>query len=265
MLYLVGTPIGNLKDITGRALETLAAVDYIACEDTRHSGMMLNHYGIKKPLISYYKHREQESSERILGLLKEGKNVAIISDAGMPCISDPGSVLVAKAREEGCEICVIPGPSAVVSAVTLAGISGGFVFLEFLAEKTKDRKAQLEPFINSPLPLVMYCSPHDLDKTLNYLSETLGDRKLQIVKEITKIYEGVEITTLAIGTQRDKKGEYVLIVEGKDNKFCTDLSVEDQLIELMGSGLCKKDAIKKVAEQRKVKKDDIYKIAINIK
>ncbi len=265
MLYIVGTPIGNLKDITERALSTLSAVDYIACEDTRHSGLMLSIYGIKKPLISYHKHREQESAQRIIQLLKEGKNVALISDAGMPCISDPGSTLVVKAREEGIEICVIPGPSAVISAMSLAGISGGFVFLEFLAEKQKDRRAQLAPYKESPLPIVIYCSPHDLDKNIVFLAEELGDRKLTIVKEITKIHEGVEITTLKEGSNKDKKGEYVLIIEGKLKTVDTQTPVEERLRQLINEGYSKKEATKTVAEERKVKKDDIYKIAINIK
>lgn len=264
MLYLVGTPIGNLSDITERALKTLEEVDYIACEDTRHSGLMLNRFGIKKPLIAYYKHKEQEASQKILSLLKQGKNIALISDAGMPVISDPGSVIVKAAREENCEICIIPGPSAVVSAASLAGISGGFVFLEFLAEKTKDRVNQLAPFIDSPIPLIIYCSPHDIDKNITFLYEQLGERKLTIVKEITKIFESVEETMLSQGTQKDKKGEYVLIVEGKIKKVNLDISPKERLIDLIESGLTKKEAIKKVAEERGVMKDEIYKIAIKL-
>lgn len=265
MLYLVGTPIGNIKDITERALLTLNAVDYIACEDTRHSGLLLSRYGIKKPLISYYKHKEQEGAERIMGLLQEGKTVALISDAGMPCISDPGSILINKVREKGIKIEMIPGPSAVVSAVSLVGISSGFVFVGFLSDKNKDRKKQLEPYIGSPLPLVFYCSPHDLERTVSYLLESLGDRKLYIVKEITKIYESVEITTLSAGTQKDIKGEYVLIIEGHKTILRTDITITEHLESFIEKGMDKREAIKRVAEERGIKREEVYKTAIKLK
>ncbi len=267
MLYIVGTPIGNLKDISSRALETLGAVDFIACEDTRHSRILLDRYGIKKPLISYYKHKERESAEKILLILNENKSVALITDAGMPCVSDPGSVLINRARESGIDICVIPGPTAVSAAVSLAGLCGGFVFLGFLAEKLKDKKAQLAPFVCSPLPIVLYSAPHDMEKTAAFLYQELGERKLTVVKELTKIYEGVELTTLSQGTQKDIKGEYVLIVEGMAENVAqnSDVPVEERLSALINAGYTKKEAVKKVAEERKVKRDDIYKIALKMK
>lgn len=266
MLYVVGTPIGNLKDITNRATETLASVDFIACEDTRRSRILLNKYNISKPLISYYKHRERESAEKILSLLNDGKSVALITDAGMPCVSDPGSVLIEKAREAGIEISVIPGPTALSASVSLAGLSSGFVFIGFLAEKLKDKKAQLASFVNSPLPIVLYVAPHDLEKTIEFLYSELGERKLTIVKELTKIYESVELTTLSQGTQKEIKGEYVLIINGFANtETIKNISAEQRLAELIEVGYTKKDAIKKVAEERKVRKDEIYKIAIKTK
>lgn len=265
MLYLVGTPIGNIKDISQRALETLEKVDFIACEDTRHSGLLLSRYGIKKRLISYHKFKEQEGSKQLIDLLKEGKVIALITDAGMPCISDPGSILVRQAREEGIKIEVIPGPSAVISAITLAGISSGFVFIGFLREKNKERQNQIAPYLLSPLPLVFYCSPHDLDKAIEYLYQTLGDRVVYIVKEITKIYESVEITTLKAGSKKEKKGEYVLIVEGYEKTARDDITIEEHLKEYLDKGYDKKEAIKSVAEDRGVIKDEIYKVAIKLR
>lgn len=264
MLYLVGTPIGNIKDITERALLTLSEVDYIACEDTRHSGLLLSRYGIKKPLISYHQRKEQEGAARILALLHEGKSVALISDAGMPCISDPGSILVNKARAEGIKIEMIPGPTALTSALSLAGISSGFVFIGFLSEKNKERKEQLEPFIHSPLPLALYCSPHDLERVTSYLLESLGERTLYIVKEITKIYESVEITTLSTGTQNPIKGEYVLIVEGYKKEYVKDISILEHLQGFIKEGMDKKEAIKKVAEERGIRREEVYKVAIKL-
>ncbi len=267
MLYIVGTPIGNLNDISSRALETLGAVNFIACEDTRRSRILLDRYGIKKSLISYYKHRERESTEKIIALLNQGKSVALITDAGMPCVSDPGSVLITRAREEGIAVSVVPGPTAVSAAVSMAGLTGGFVFLGFLAERIKDKKAQLAPFILSPLPLVLYVAPHDIEKTLAFLFNELGERRLTVAKELTKIFESLELTTLSQGLQREIKGEYVLIVEGKTETANTKFAipVEKRLKDLINAGYTKKEAVKEVAKERKVKKDDIYKIAINLK
>ena len=263
MLYIVGTPIGNLKDITQRAIEVLKEVDFIACEDTRHSGILLNLLGIKKPLISYYKQKEKESGEKIISLLEEGKNVALISDAGMPCISDPGSVVVTMARKKGLDISVVPGPSAMVSAFALSGLSGGFVFIGFLAEKTKDKDLQLDPFLNSPLPLLFYCGPHDVNKYIAYLYQKLGNRPLYAVKEITKIYEGVEVSTLEKGLEGEIKGEYVLIVGGAEKtNSLLDLTPEEHLKYYLSLGLDKKDAVKRVASERGVNKDVIYKLTL---
>ncbi len=264
MLYVVGTPIGNMGDVTKRSLEVLASVDFIACEDTRRTGLFLNNLGIKKPLISYYKQKENEGAEKLLDLLREGKNVALVTDAGMPCISDPGSVAVTAAREAGLEICVVPGPSAAVSALALAGISTGYVFIGFLEEKQKDRKAQLQPFVGSPLPLVFYCGPHDVEKYVGWFLEILGDRKLYAVKELTKIYEGVEITTLAEGVKGEIRGEYVLIVDGASS--CCDLAEkltpEEHLQLYLDRGMDKKAAVKQVAAERGVSRDSIYKLTL---
>lgn len=264
MLYLVGTPIGNLKDITLRALEVLRSVDIIACEDTRHSAPFLASYDIHKPLISYHKFNEREQSERIIEELKAGKNIALITDAGMPCISDPGAILVEELVKAGLDYQVVPGPSAVISALTLAGISSGYTFIGFLNDKNKLMDAQIEPFIHSPLPLVLYCGSHDLDKYREYLLKKLGDRPLYVVKEITKLYEGVERTTLEKGISSDSRGEFVLIVGGATDNPLLELSPKEHLLKYIELGLSKKEAIKKVADERGVRRDDIYKIALDI-
>ena len=186
-LYLVGTPIGNLGDITFRAVETLKSVDFIACEDTRHTLKLLNFYEIKKPLISYYKQKENEGSEHLIELLSQGKNVALVSDAGMPCISDPGSVVARKARERGYAVTTVPGPTAVTSAAALCGLESGFAFIGFLPEKNKDAESLLSSYVSCPIPLVFYVAPHDLERTLSKLHAVLGSRKYHAVKELTKM------------------------------------------------------------------------------
>ena len=265
-LYLVGTPIGNLKDITLRALETLKSVDYIACEDTRHSIKLLNHYDIKKPLLSYYKENEQERSEELINILNEGKNIALISDAGMPVLSDPGAVIVSKAKENGHTVTVVPGASAVISAVALSGKeSKGFVFLGFLPEKRKDKENFLAPFVASTLPLIFYVAPHDMDKTVKFLYEYLGDRDASYAREITKIYEETKDFTLSTYAE-EARGEYVLTVYPKPYKnSLLELSPEEHLKNYIDSGMDKKTAVKKVAEERGVTKNDIYQLGLKFK
>ena len=263
-LYLVGTPIGNLSDISLRALEMLKSVDAIACEDTRHSLKLLNYYEIKKPLFSCHKFNEKQSIEKIYALLEEGKDVALITDAGMPCISDPGAIVVNGLLEKGADISVVPGPTALASAMALSGIcQPTFTFIGFLPAKNKDREALLSPFKNIKTSLVFYSSPYDVNKDIEYLHEVLGDRKLHIVREITKIHEEHLITTLAKGFQESPKGEYVLIVEcAERQESAPQVGIEAQLDELLKSGLDKKDAIKQVAKANGLTKDEVYKIAI---
>lgn len=264
MLYLVGTPIGNMGDISQRAVDTLNMVDLVACEDTRHTGLLLQKLGVRKPLLSYYKHKEQEGTTAILALLKEGKNVALVSDAGMPVISDPGSVLVQAARREGLEIAVVPGPTALASALCLAGVTGGFVFIGFLADKAKERDLQLVQFVTSPLPLVFYCATHDIHSTFAYLLGKLGDRQVYVVKELTKIYEGVYDTRLSAPIDFDTHGEFVLIVSGMAESDSTTLTPAEHVRRYMSMGMSKKEAVKAVAKERGVPKDDIYKAALLI-
>ena len=263
-LYLVGIPIGTLKDVTERAKETLAKVDLVACEDTRHTLVLMNALGLKKPLISYYKQKEREGAEKIISLLKEGKEVALVSDAGMPVISDPGAVLVKRAREEDIAVQTVPGPTAVATAAAFAGLDGGFVFLGFLPEKAADRKKRLAPFLSCPLPLAFYAGPHDVKDLIAYLYQTFGERKAYLVKELTKIHETLTEIMLSEGYLEEARGEYVIFVEGKEaEQPLLSLSPEEHLAHYLAEGMDKKSAIKKVAAERGVPKDEIYKLTIN--
>ena len=262
-LYIVGTPIGNLKDITERAKETLSLADFIACEDTRRTAVLLNTLAIKKPLISYYKQKEKAGAEKIVALLKEGKEVALVSDAGMPVISDPGAILVRRAREEGIKVETVPGPTAVTTAAALAGLENGFVFLGFLPEKKADKLKRLEPFLASPIPLVFYAGPHDVKDILSFLHYVLGDRKAYLAKELTKLHETLTEITLAEGYSEEPRGEYVILVEGKEGENpLLALSPEAHLRHYLDEGMDKKSAIKKVASERGVPKDEIYRLTV---
>ncbi len=261
-LYIVGTPIGNLKDITLRALETLKAVDMIACEDTRHTLGLLTHYEIKKPLVSYYKPKEREGAERILAALSEGNDVALVTDAGMPCISDPGSLLVKEARELGFQVVSVPGPTAVTTAVALSGITEPvFVFIGFLPSRKKERKELLSRYSKLKASLVFYCSPHDLKDELKEFSEAFGARKVSVIRELTKLYESVEEGVLGEYEAEEPRGEYVVIVHAPEfeEKEMPTGSIEDQVNALIAEGLSKKDAIKQVAKLNGLPKDEVYK------
>lgn len=262
-LYLVGTPIGNLKDITERAKETLEKVDLIACEDTRHTLILLNALGIRKPLISYYKQKEREGAEKIVEMLKAGKEVALVSDAGMPVISDPGAVLVRRARKEGIRIESVPGPTAVTTAAALAGLDQGFVFLGFLPEKAADKEKRIAPFRESPLPLVFYAGPHDVKDLIAYLHAALGDRKAYLARELTKLHEEVTEISLAEGYPEEARGEYVILVDGREKSNpLLALTAEEHLAHYLSLGMDKKSAIKTVASERGVPKDEIYKLTV---
>ena len=265
-LYLVGTPIGNLGDITLRAIDTLKKVDVIACEDTRHSIGLLNYYDIKSKLIACHKFNEKESIDKIESYLKEGKDVALVTDAGMPAISDPGAILVDGLKNRGFDIEVVPGPTAVTSAIALSGIlTPVFTFIGFLPTKNKEKEALITSFKSAPTALVIYSSPYDINKDLAFLYKTLGDREVYIVKELTKVHESSIKMNLSEAQIDEPKGEYVLIVDkGEQEEVLPEGSIEEQLKELIQSGVDKKEAIKKVAKLNKLQKDDVYKIAINI-
>lgn len=276
-LYLVPTPIGNLKDITLRALEVLENVDLIAAEDTRQSLKLLNHFNIKKTLISYHQHNELGKSNILIDKLKEGKNIALVSDAGTPGISDPGSIIVLKCIEEGIAFEVLPGATAVTTAVVNSGLdTTKFIFRGFLPRENKDRKIVIEELKDRKETLIFYEAPHRLRETLNFLKNNLGDRKISICRELTKLHEEIIRTTIeeAIEIYRNKepKGEYVLVVEGKtteeiekeEKSKWEQLTIEQHINKYIEEGFDKKEAIKKVAKDRNVTKSEIYKYSINL-
>jgi 16S rRNA (cytidine1402-2'-O)-methyltransferase len=266
-LYIVATPIGNLEDFTFRALSTLKSVDVIACEDTRHTLALLNKYGVKKPLVSYYRQKEREGADEIAAMLDGGKNVALVSDAGMPCISDPGAVLVKKLMDGGYGYTVIPGANAAVSAVALCGTDGGFSFIGFLPEKAKDRQKILDAYKAVPCALVFYAAPHDVNGILDILYSSLGDRTVYIVKEITKIYENVTKGTLKDTRVENPQGEFVLVVEKSDEKKIppAEDEIRRELVNAVSGGTDKKTAVKQVAEKLGISKNAVYKISINLR
>lgn len=261
MLYFVSTPIGNLGDITYRAVEVLNSVDVIACEDTRHSLPLLNKYGIKKQLLSYQKFNEAAVSLKIVELLKDGKNVAVISDAGTPVLSDPGSVLVSVLIENDLPFTVVPGANALLPALILSGLnSANFTFIGFLPEKTADREKLLESYASVPSSLIFYCAPHDVEKTSKDLFAVLGKRKAVAVKEITKVFETRTEFYLGDTPSVDLRGEFVIVVEGNNKKEdYSDLPILEHVALYQKDGLSKMDAIKKVAKERGIKKNELYK------
>ncbi len=264
-LYIVGTPIGNLKDITYRAVETLASVDMIACEDTRHTAVLLKHYGISKQLVSYYKQKEKAASSKIPEALEEGKNVALVTDAGMPCVSDPGAVLVKECRERGIRIESVPGPSAVVTAMSVSGITDGkFAFIGFLPDKNADRRELLGETKAYGIPLIFYTAPHDLKKTLAELLNAYGDRRVTVVKELTKIHESVYEGTLSSVEIEDERGEFVLIVEPAEEAG-EKADPAEALEELLASGVSPAEAARRVALKCNLNRNAVYALALKLK
>lgn len=277
-LYLVPTPIGNLKDITLRALEVLESVDIVAAEDTRQSIKLLNHFNIKKTLISYHQHNEQGKSEDLIERLKEGKNIALVSDAGTPGISDPGSVIVLKCIEEGIDFEVLTGATAVTTALVYSGMdTTKFIFRGFLPRENKDRKAVIDELKDRKETLIFYEAPHRLRETLGFLKDNLGNRKIAICRELTKLHEEILRFTLEEALmyyeEKNIKGEFVLVVEGKSEEDILmqerskweDLSIEDHIKSYINEGFSKKDAIKKVAKDRSLSKSEVYKYSIELK
>lgn len=265
MLYFVSTPIGNLGDITYRAVEVLSSVDVIACEDTRHSLPLLNKYKIKKPLIAYQKFNEATVSQKIIEMLKSGKSVAVISDAGTPVLSDPGSVLCKALIEAGEDYTVVPGANALLPALILSGLDTScFTFIGFLPEKNSDKEKLLESFASARSTLVFYCAPHDIKKTSEALYKSLGKRKAVAVKEITKMFETRSEFYLGEVPDVDLRGEFVIVVEGNNNtENYNDLSIEEHVALYLKDGFKKMDAIKKVAKERGMQKSEVYKYFVN--
>ena len=268
ILYVTGTPIGNLSDLSPRAVETLESVDFIAAEDTRVTLKLLNHFGIKKPMVSYFEHNKRERGEIICARIEQGENCAIVTDAGMPCISDPGEDLVKLCEERGIKTVVIPGPSAVISALAVSGLSTGrFTFEGFLSVNKKSRTDHLKSLANEHRTMIFYEAPHKLPQTLRDLYANFGDRKLTIVREITKIHEEVIRTTTKNAAENlsdgSVKGEIVLVLEGAPQvddteEFTLEYAVETAK-KLIENGARATDAAKEVAALTGFKKNEIYK------
>lgn len=267
MIYFVATPIGNLNDISLRALETLKNVQVIACEDTRTSKVLLDKFEIKnKLLVSYHKFNEQESSQNIIKLASEGKDIAIISDAGMPGISDPGNILAKKLVEAKIDFTVIPGASALTTALVLSGFdSRNFFFAGFLPEKKVEKDKLLSQISTLSSTLIFYVSSHNIKKDIQYLFEQLGNRKACLVKELTKVFETKYYFSLSSLPEIDERGEFVLIVEGNNESLDLDsMTVQEHVLFYINLGFSKNDAIKKVAKERGKSKNEIYMQVLNI-
>ncbi len=263
MLYIVGTPLGNLGDISARAIETLKSVDYIACEDTRHSLKLLNALEIKKPLVAYHKFNEREASKRLIQDLQQGKNIALITDAGMPVISDPGNILIEEVIANGLDFTVVPGGCAFVTALVLSGLNAErFCFLGFLPDKEGERKRFIEKYKQLDTTLIFYSAPHDVNKNLTSLYEVLGDRRAVTVREITKLYEEREEFLLGSFEEKERRGEFVILVEGYKNQDTLALSEKEHIELYLSQGMDKKDALKLVAKERGVSKSSLYKYTI---
>ena len=271
VLYVVGTPIGNLSDFSPRAAETLAGVDFIAAEDTRVTVKLLNHFGIKKPLVSYFEHNKQEKGAVICDRIAAGETCALVSDAGMPAISDPGEDLVALCAERGIKVLVVPGPSAVISALAVSGLpTGRFTFEGFLSVNKKSRREHLDEVKTERRTMVFYEAPHKLPYTLKDMAEAFGDRRIALVREITKIHEECIRTTLFEAVkyyeENDPKGEFVLVIEGAKPEEKKELTLEDAVAiaqKAMENGSSASDAAKEAAKLSGFKKGEIYKLLMN--
>ena len=273
-LYIVATPIGNLGDITIRALETLKSVDIVAAEDTRQTGKLLSHFEIKKPLISYFEHNKAQRGPVIIEKLRNGENVALVSDAGTPGISDPGADIIKLAREEGITVTMTPGPVAGIMAVVLSGLdTSRFVFEAFLPEEKKKRKEIIESLKKETRTCVFYESPHRIIRTLSEMEEILsGERRMALCRELTKVHEEIDLKTIeehvAVFREKAPRGEYVMVLEGisrealEEEKKAAwdDISVTEHVEKLIAEGLSKKEAIKKAALERGSSRNEIYNL-----
>ncbi len=263
-LYIVSTPIGNLKDITLRALDVLKEVDLVLAEDTRVSLKLLNHYDIHKPLLSYEKFNEKERVDTIISRLKENQNIALISDAGTPLLSDPGSILVNKVIDEGFNVVAVPGASALLTGLVITGIrTEPFTFLGFLPRKQSEAKKILINYYNRIETLVIYESPLRINDTLNLLYETLGNRYLVLTRELTKKFETTYRGELKDIKDEifDTRGEYVIYVEGKlEEIIVSDDIILKKMDEYIKKGLLEKDAMKMVAKDLNISKKEVYQV-----
>ncbi len=277
MLYLCATPIGNLEDITFRVLRTLKEVDLIAAEDTRNSIKLLNHFEIKTPMTSYHEFNKVEKAKVLVQKLLSGKNIAVITDAGTPGISDPGEELVRQCHEAGIKVTSLPGAAACITALTMSGRpTRRFAFEAFLPADKQERKEVLSELVNETRTIIIYEAPHRLVRTLKELEQVLGkERQLTICKELTKRYENTFLTTIQEALSyydiNEPRGEYVLVIEGKKRSDIIkekqaeweSMSIKDHVDMYIGQGMDKKEAMKAVANDRGVSKRDIYQELLN--
>lgn len=270
-LYLCATPIGNLEDITFRVLRTLKEVDLIAAEDTRNSIKLLNHFEIKTPMTSYHEYNKIEKAYQLVDKMREGKNIALITDAGTPGISDPGEDLVRICYEEGIEVTSLPGAAACVTALTMSGLpTRRFAFEAFLPRDKKERVLVLEQLKNETRTIILYEAPHHLVKTLEELKDVLGNRKIAVCRELTKRYEEKLLSTISdmldFYKENEPRGEYVLVLEGKsfeelaeeEKKSWEAMTLEEHMAVYEGQGIERKEAMKLVAKDRGISKRDVY-------
>ena len=270
-LYLCATPIGNLGDMTPRVVETLQTVDVIAAEDTRNSIKLLNHFDIHTPMTSYHEYNKVEKAHQLVGQLLNGQNIALITDAGTPVISDPGEVLVRMCQEQSVPVTSLPGPAACITALTLSGLpTRRFAFEAFLPMDKKERKEVLEELVNETRTIILYEAPHKLVRTLRDLRETLGNRRMTLCRELTKKHETAFHSTiddlLAYYEKEKPLGECVLVIEGKSRQELKEeaaasweeISIEEHMEIYEKKGMSRKDAMKQVAKDRGVSKRDIY-------
>ncbi len=268
-LTLVGTPIGNLSDFSPRAIAALEACDFIAAEDTRVTLTLLNHFGIRKPLISYFEHNKRERGEVICRKLLDGENAVLVTDAGMPAISDPGEALVAMCHEKGIPVTVVPGPSAVVTALAVSGLpSGRFTFEGFLSMNRRSRREHLDSLRDEQRTMIFYEAPHKLLSTLEDMAGVFGDRTICLVRELTKIHEEIVHSTLAAAVEKYRetppRGEFVLIVEGaqpaEEEPVTPEQAARMARERMEKEGLSASMAAKLTAAETGVKKGDIYRL-----
>ena len=273
-LYICPTPIGNLEDMTYRSVRILNEVDLIAAEDTRHSIKLLNHFNISKPLTSYHDHNKDTKGNYLIDKLLDGENIALVSDAGMPGISDPGEEIIKQAIENNIEVEVLPGATASITALVGSGLNTSkFVFEGFLDRYKKLRRARLEEIKEEDKTIIFYESPHRIKDTLKDMLKILGNRKISVNRELTKKYQEIIRTDIEsiveLFNEKEIKGEFVLIVEGFNGEKTIknnyeDLSEREYVITLIEEGLSKKDAIKTVCKERKLKKDVVYKQVLDL-
>ena len=270
-LFLCATPIGNLEDITYRVLRTLKEVDLIAAEDTRNSIKLLNHFEIKTPMTSYHEYNKIEKAYQLVDKMREGKNIALITDAGTPGISDPGEDLVRICYEEGIEVTSLPGPAACITALTMSGLpTRRFAFEAFLPREKKERALVLEQLKKETRTIILYEAPHHLVKTLEELLEALGNRKIAVCRELTKRYEEKTLASISemldYYKENEPRGEYVLVLEGKsfetiaeeEKKSWEAMTIEEHMAVYEGQGIGRKEAMKLVAKDRGISKRDVY-------